>query len=216
MQLSCFSGISNINNQHMMSSSLELPLCLIWTKSKRLFLGSCPTRQNVGGGRERWEWDVSKGKWLVFQRDWQFFVDFIMGGCYVKGLVWQHGILRGLEGEWPKQKIKHVTTYQHTLAEGSSTPASCPLSKSPSPDPPVGNLGNRRRWGRRPLRTAGLFWYCRVGFQDPRMAPNHTLKEKKQRIRILIDLMLWKVKKKKKNTSPLINESNVQDHTNTT
>lgn len=44
-----------------------------------------------------------------------------------------------------KAKIKHVTTYQHTLAEGSSTPASCPLSTLPSLDPLVGNLGNRRK-----------------------------------------------------------------------
>lgn len=63
----------------------------------------------------------------------------------MKGLVWQHGIVKGGRGGVTKAKIKHVTTYQHTLAEGSSTPASCPLSKSPSPDPPVGNPGNRRR-----------------------------------------------------------------------
>lgn len=116
-------------------------------------------------------------KGLVFQCDWQFCL-FHHGWLSVEHQVLATWHSEGVRREVTKAKIKHVTTYQHTLAEGSSTPASCPLSKSPWVDPPAGNPGNRRKWGRRPLHTAGLFWCCRVGFQDPHMAPNHILKKR--------------------------------------
>lgn len=153
-----------------MSSLLELTLYALWTKSKRLFLGSYPTKRQIVGGwkddnEETWKGSASSSN--LTDR----FVHFLMGGC-----MWM--------GYWAKwkggDKRKYVTTYQHTLAEGSSIPSSCPLNTPPSLDPPVDNLGNRRRWGRRPLRTAGPSLYCRVGFQGPHMALNHTLKEQKK------------------------------------
>lgn len=82
------------------------------------------------------------------------------------------------------KEIKQGTTYRRTLAEGSSTPASCHLSKSTSPDLPVGNPGNRRRWGHHPHRIGGLSWCCRVGCQGPHMALNHILIKKKKEIHV--------------------------------
>lgn len=134
-----------------------------------------------------------RGEWFVFHRtdsrrqsqdEWAC----SSGGSWVEEvLLWrderaQPGWRKGRRfagGDESKKNKKHVTTYQHTLAEGSSTPASCLRGRPPSPDPPAGTLGSRRRWGRRPHRTAGLSWCCRQGFQGPRMAPGHIL-EKKQ------------------------------------
>lgn len=57
----------------------------------------------------------------------------------------RHDHVRNLGNGVTKAKNKYVTTYQHTLAEGSSIPAFCPLNTPPLLDPPVGNLGNMRR-----------------------------------------------------------------------
>lgn len=152
-------------------------------KKKAQFLGSYPTkRQNLCVWRDDNE-EIWKGN-ASLSNVTDTSVHFLIVGVCGRLMCW-HGIGR-LErwggGEVTKAKIKHVTTYQHTLAEGSSTPASCPLSRPPSLDPPVGNLGNKRKWGHRPLRTAIPFWCCKVEFQDLRMAPNHNLENREKKV----------------------------------
>lgn len=77
---------------------------------------------------------------------------------------------------WTKRNEKHVTTYQHTLAEGNSTPADAPLNTPPSRDPPDGTPGNRRRLERPPRRTADPCVYWKGGHRGLRRAPGRILR----------------------------------------
>lgn len=78
-------------------------------------------------------------------------------------------------------KWKHMTTYQHTLAEANSTHAVSPRGRWCGMRPPADSQGSRKRWGHPPLRTAGPFGCCRLGPPARRRAPNHILQGKKTR-----------------------------------